>query len=241
MSKCDVYVAIAAIGFLASFALPVVGEEYSSSSNSATKKEKSDKLGESSDNPVVFEGVKNFKKLRELQENYLDENYPGYKIKSLGSFTNRYERAIRSYGLVNEEGREVSVYFDMEEERAEYRKKNATKLNRMEEQVRREYKKVKQPIGLSFAQPVFLKKVITQADIDQREKEFLAKNYPDYQVKRKEIWYVGKNFLEIVKIENGEEKETIHFEISDYVKEYRKTKSLRFKKLYEGAFLVELL
>ena len=242
MNKFHSYLVLVIIGVLGnSVSLGIEKETCDTHSVSSQEKE-SLETGLSPDNPIVFIGVKEMKKQEALENEYLKKNYHGYKIKMTAVFPNRLWRRIKQFELIKDE-ETVDVFFDEEEAISEYEKKHAIKIKADADKFLRKYgkKKVEPSLdGTSFKRAVPIKNVKTEQEIEVKEKNFLDKNYPGYEVEAKEIWFVENKFLERIRIRKGEEKEIISFDISEYMKGHKDSKNFKLKELYHGAYLVEL-
>lgn len=238
--KNKLYLINAVIALLMSVVPLASGGDLGSCSPENKEEEKSLEPKGSRGNPIVFEGVKDFKKLRSLQDEYLQKNYPDYKIRVDSTSMNRQERSIRCLWLIKDD-EIVKVYFDEQDATVELRKKNAVRDKAFASKLLRKYHSNQEaPLGTTFKRAVPVKNVKTREEIDQQEKDFLNKNYPDYQIESKVIWFVENKFLERIKIKNGDKKETINFNISDYMREYKKRNKIKLKELYPTAYLVEM-
>lgn len=242
MNKFYSYLAIAIIGVFGCSVSMGIGKETCGPRSVKLQVKESSVRGLSADNPIVFAGVKEMKKQEVLENEYLEKNYPGYQIKLTVVFPNQSWHRVKQFELIKDE-ETVNVFFDQEEAVSEYEKKNDIKIKADANKLLRKY--VKEEItpsldGTSFKRAIPIKNIKTEEEIEQQEKNFLDKNYPDYEVEAKEIWFVENKFLERIRIRKGDEKEIINFDISEYMKRHKNSKNFKLQELYHGAYLVEV-
>lgn len=104
---------------MTSFSIPLRGEECLPA---PTKNKGEEKSCSSLDHPIVFEGVRNIEKVRALEDEYLQKNYPDHDIVLTGLSQNKNGRSIMTIKL-EKDGKMIDVFFDEEEASIEYGKK----------------------------------------------------------------------------------------------------------------------
>lgn len=67
------------------------------------------------DNPIVIRGIKEYKKVKNKQREYINENFAGYIIISTIISTPKDDKSpfIQSFILENSEGKIIQIYFDL--------------------------------------------------------------------------------------------------------------------------------
>lgn len=83
---------------------------------------KEQKVGHSIGTPIVLEKVKNYNQFTFEVDNYLRDNFEGYKTISNSIIINAKGRLIRGFTLENDEKDIVYIYFDAEDFYRKYRK-----------------------------------------------------------------------------------------------------------------------
>lgn len=76
--------------------------------------------------------------------------------------------------------------------------------------------------------------------MDHQQKLYLEKYYPGYEITRRETWMVHHQFLERLSLKKDDEELIVHFDISDYMNEYKKSYQWKTTELSPGVERIEL-
>lgn len=91
--------------------------------------------------------------------------------------------------------------------------------------------KADSPEDTSYLNPVVLKNVLTVEQVNELQTKHLQTNYPEYKFYARHLWLVGTKLISRLSLIKDDETKVIMFDVSDDMKEYRKTHQLKLTKM----------
>lgn len=195
-----------------------------------------EEIGYGISNPISVKGVKSRKELDEYCRKYVLQHLPSYETGDTMIYVLGKDTVLELECREKEGDEKVSLYFNVSEYMDKVKKKN----RKSNLKFLKSLKTIDFPEGISLRKPIVLKKAITREEVEKQREQYLEKQYPGYQITRKEIWIFHKKFLERVSLKKVDDEFIVNFDVSDYMNEYRKSHELKTIQLSPDVERVEL-
>lgn len=197
--------------------------------------------GASSENPIPVKGVKSEHDLDQWLMEYMEKNDPSYQLIVQETDLLGDGLFLEILHLKNEKGDQLTRYFDASEYMADVGKKHQKELKKLSRKLKlsKSPEQADSPEGTSYLNPVLLKNAITAERVNELQAKYLQTNYPGYEVYARLLLLVGKKFINRLSLKKEEDTKTIMFDVSDYMKEYGKTRRIELTEMSPFAKKVE--
>lgn len=197
--------------------------------------------GASSENPIRVKGVKSEHDLDQWLMEYIEKNYPSYKLIVQETDVFGDGLFMEILHLKNEKGDQLTRYFDTSEYMADSSKKRQKELKKLSRKLKlfKSPEKEDSPEGTSYLHPVILKNAMTAKQVNELQEKYLQTHYPGYEVYSRLLLLVGKKFINRLSLKKEDDTKTIMFDVSDYMKEYGKTHRIKLTEMSPFAKKVE--